>query len=375
MGSAEGAEPLGPEPLPGLLALPDVDDPEALVGRPRRVEDQAGRRRRRARPRSARTAPSSRPRPRRIRRAWQQRLAARLSLGIAAPSSRADGRSEWRAGVMVELRVLGPLEVADGDGDDRGCPRRSTAGCCSSLALAGGRTCSTDELIDAVWGESPPRLGAQAVAGLRLAPAEGAAAGSGARDTAAPGTRCSSSPQVRSMRSASSAHSRRPPPLSQAGNPALAASLAERALALWRGPALRRRRLRRLRAARGAKAGGAAAGRARATTRGAAPGSGGRPRGRAVRSRDEHPLRERCRRWRCWRSTGRDARRRRSSSTRRRARGSATSSDSSRAPRLRELQRHILQQDPELELAHRRRSTPHPLPASADPARRTQSGS
>jgi predicted ATPase/DNA-binding SARP family transcriptional activator len=55
----------------------------------------------------------------------------------------------------MELRVLGPLEIAGENGpvDLRAAKHRRLL---AALTLAGGRACSADALVDAVWGARPP---------------------------------------------------------------------------------------------------------------------------------------------------------------------------------------------------------------------------
>lgn len=56
---------------------------------------------------------------------------------------------------VMELRVLGALEVV-GENGPIPLPAAKHRRLLAALALAGGRTCSSDELIDALWGETPP---------------------------------------------------------------------------------------------------------------------------------------------------------------------------------------------------------------------------
>ena len=59
------------------------------------------------------------------------------------------------ARVAMELRILGPLEIAGENGpvDLRAAKHRRLL---AALTLAGGQACSADALVDAVWGASPP---------------------------------------------------------------------------------------------------------------------------------------------------------------------------------------------------------------------------
>ena len=56
---------------------------------------------------------------------------------------------------MADFRVLGPLEVSDGDGVlDIGGPKPRAV--VALLVAAAGEVVSADVLIDGVWGEAPP---------------------------------------------------------------------------------------------------------------------------------------------------------------------------------------------------------------------------
>jgi predicted ATPase/DNA-binding SARP family transcriptional activator len=56
----------------------------------------------------------------------------------------------------MELRILGPLEVLDDDGHALGLRGRQVRTVLARLALDLNEVVSLDQLIDAVWGESPP---------------------------------------------------------------------------------------------------------------------------------------------------------------------------------------------------------------------------
>ena len=60
---------------------------------------------------------------------------------------------------MLEFRILGPLEVVDRDKAAR-ARRPEAARGARALLLDAGRVVSTDYLIDALWGEQPPRTAA-----------------------------------------------------------------------------------------------------------------------------------------------------------------------------------------------------------------------
>src|SRR5690348_2927428 len=58
-----------------------------------------------------------------------------------------------------EFRLLGPLEVRGADGPIQlGGPKQRAL--LALLLVDAGRTVSTDRLIDALWGEQPPRTAA-----------------------------------------------------------------------------------------------------------------------------------------------------------------------------------------------------------------------
>ena len=143
------------------------------------------------------------------------------------------GAARKNAPVGVELRVLGPLEVL-ADGVAVELPGHKHRRLLAALALANGRVCSVDVLTDAVWGETPPasarKLLQLYVSQLRKALdrsvilTEGSSYALGAEREAIDAVRFEGL-----AKEASAAL--------EADNPHLAASLADRALALWRGPA------------------------------------------------------------------------------------------------------------------------------------------
>jgi DNA-binding SARP family transcriptional activator len=57
----------------------------------------------------------------------------------------------------VEFRLLGPLEVRDGEGNPVALPRRQQRALLAALLVRAGEVVSTDRLIDDLWGERPPR--------------------------------------------------------------------------------------------------------------------------------------------------------------------------------------------------------------------------
>ena len=136
--------------------------------------------------------------------------------------------------MQTELRVLGPLAVLGPEGQVA-LPGRKHRSLLAALALAGGRPCSPDSLVDALWGDEPPpsarKLLQVYVSQLRKALPDGLAVVTGpagyALDLAG-----GSLDAERFERLAEEAGA-----ALEAGNPALAASLADQALGLWRGPA------------------------------------------------------------------------------------------------------------------------------------------
>ncbi|HET6683746.1 MAG TPA: BTAD domain-containing putative transcriptional regulator [Gaiella sp.] len=133
----------------------------------------------------------------------------------------------------AELRVLGPVEVVGDDGPVAlaGKQRRLLA----ALVVADGRACGVDALVDAVWGDRAPASAAKLVqvyvsqlrkalpAAARVVTRAGAYALELERDLL---------DAHRFERLVAEGKS-----LRAAGNPALAASLIDQALRLWRGRA------------------------------------------------------------------------------------------------------------------------------------------
>ena len=77
----------------------------------------------------------------------------------------------------MEYRVLGPLEVGGPDGRI-GLEGRRERAVLTALALSRGDVVSTERLLDAVWGDAPPRSAAKTVQNhvLRLRKVLGAGA-------------------------------------------------------------------------------------------------------------------------------------------------------------------------------------------------------
>jgi DNA-binding SARP family transcriptional activator len=134
----------------------------------------------------------------------------------------------------VELRVLGPLELTRSDGP-AGLSAPKPRALLAALAIGRGSTLTTDQLIDDLWGESPPasaqKLLQVYVAQLRRILPAGLSIvtrRSGYALEADPAT----VDAVRFERLVGEGRA-----ALRADNSALAASILTRALALWRGPA------------------------------------------------------------------------------------------------------------------------------------------
>jgi DNA-binding SARP family transcriptional activator len=130
----------------------------------------------------------------------------------------------------VEYRILGPLEVRDGDGVTM-LPRRRERALLAALLLRPGEVVSTDRLAEAIWGETPPRT---AVGSLQNAVSElRKALGHDVVVTRSPGYALAIDPEtvdaVRFERAVTDAARL---------EPAERAEVLSAALALWRGPAL-----------------------------------------------------------------------------------------------------------------------------------------
>ena len=132
-----------------------------------------------------------------------------------------------------ELRVLGPLELL-GEGGVVSLPPQNRR-LLAALALADGKTCSTDSLADALWGDSPPasapKLLQVYVSQLRKALPDGFTVltrpAGYALDLGGESLDTERFERLVDEAGAALEHD----------NAALAASLAEQALALWRGTA------------------------------------------------------------------------------------------------------------------------------------------
>lgn len=130
----------------------------------------------------------------------------------------------------MEIRLLGPVEVRDGDGVVA-LPRRQQRALLAALALRAGEVVSTDRLIADLWGDRPPASAhgslQNTVSSLRRA------LGRDVLVTQAPGYRLAlPAAAVDANRFEELLEAAR------AGEPAERAALLARALELWRGPAL-----------------------------------------------------------------------------------------------------------------------------------------
>jgi WD40 repeat protein/DNA-binding SARP family transcriptional activator len=133
---------------------------------------------------------------------------------------------------LVEFRVLGPLEVADATTSTQLRGRKERA-VLAVLVLAAGEVMGTDRLIDALWGERPPRSAAKNVQNcvLRLRKSLGPEA----IETRAPGYRLAAPVDAIDARRFEDLVT-----LGRAarvnGTPDRAAGMFREALGLWRGP-------------------------------------------------------------------------------------------------------------------------------------------
>ena len=130
--------------------------------------------------------------------------------------------------------MLGPLELL-GDGGVVALPGQKHRRLLAALVLADGKTCSADSLVDALWGASPPASASKLlqlyVSQLRKTLPEGVSVVTRPVGYALELDR-DSLDTVRFERLVDEAGD-----ALEQDNPALASSLAEQALALWRGPA------------------------------------------------------------------------------------------------------------------------------------------
>ena len=231
----DGCEPLGPEALPGALALPDLDDPDAFVRGSGDMQDQAGRDGLNC---SGAEALVVVPACRDILdngighcSSVEHGGVISVSAGFRFGADRARIRSE---GGDVEIRVLGPVELVTDRGEQVALPaklRRLLA----ALATDPGKTRTVDYLTDAIWERRAPGNSAKVlqlyVSRLRKV------ISSGIRITT------DSAGYVLELDNDSLDAARFEQLLAEAkvalkdGNAKLAASMLGRGLSLWRGPA------------------------------------------------------------------------------------------------------------------------------------------
>ena len=134
----------------------------------------------------------------------------------------------------AEVRVLGPVAVVGDEGETVSLAAKQLR-LLAALVVADGRACEVDELVEALWGDAPPASARSLVqvyvSQLRKAlPAQiEVATRRGAYAIELTADQLDAARFERLLRECSSAR--------RSGNAALAASLAERALGLWRGRA------------------------------------------------------------------------------------------------------------------------------------------
>jgi predicted ATPase/DNA-binding SARP family transcriptional activator len=132
----------------------------------------------------------------------------------------------------MEVRVLGPVDVVGDDGSIALAGKQTRL--LAALVVAGGRACGVDELVEAVWdGSAPPsarKLVQVYVSQLRKALPELELVTRGGAYALELGPEGLDAARFERLLDECRAAGR-------GGNPALAVSLAERALALWRGRA------------------------------------------------------------------------------------------------------------------------------------------
>ena len=135
----------------------------------------------------------------------------------------------------MELRILGPLEAVDDDGRPLALGGPRVRAVLAELLLHANKVVSTEHLIDAVWGESPPPTAAGAlqvhVHSLRKA------LGADRIVTRAPGYAIRANEGELDVATFERLVERAEAPLA-AGNHSEAHGLLAEALRLWRGPAL-----------------------------------------------------------------------------------------------------------------------------------------
>ena len=133
---------------------------------------------------------------------------------------------------MLDFRILGPVEVLDGRAAPSRLAARSSAPCWRCCSSRPGASLSTDRLVDALWGEHPPRTAATSLQNF-VSRLRKLARRRTARHAGRP-VRARRSPRSSSTSSASSGSSSE----ARAAAPDEQAELLREALALWRGPPL-----------------------------------------------------------------------------------------------------------------------------------------
>ena len=138
----------------------------------------------------------------------------------------------------MQLRILGPFEVCDDSGQPVKLPAGRERALLAVLALRRGEVVSTDALVDALWGETPPPTAAKALQGYvsHLRRILESAGESGVLVTQSPGyvLRLGDDAVDAARFEALAAHGWR----QLDDDPDAAVATFEEALALWRGPAL-----------------------------------------------------------------------------------------------------------------------------------------
>jgi len=135
----------------------------------------------------------------------------------------------------VELRILGPFQAFDDSGQEVGIPTGRERALLAALVLRRGEVTSVDALVEALWGDAAPNTAVKAVQGYvshlrRLLGSEGAIV------TQAPGYVLRVPAEAVDAHRFESLASEAWRTLQHDPEPAL--DTLERALALWRGPAL-----------------------------------------------------------------------------------------------------------------------------------------
>src|SRR3954465_1284169 len=89
------------------------------------------------------------------------------TMGVRAYSTLTAGSPVPVTVALVQIGLLGSLEVRDADGRDVAIPSGKQQALLALLAIHAGRVVPTERVVDALWGEDPPprvRNGLQALA-------------------------------------------------------------------------------------------------------------------------------------------------------------------------------------------------------------------